>query len=168
MSSFFGRRRKADPEPTPAPATPEHPPLDESSVVLAGTARDREGAVAEAGALLVASGAVTEAYVEAMAERERSVSTYMGNGLALPHGTATSAHAVQRVGLSFVRYDEPLDWDGQPVQFVVGLAGSGTAHLGLIERLAGVFTDDALVERLRTATTPADVVAVLGTTGTAG
>ncbi|WP_299057867.1 PTS sugar transporter subunit IIA [uncultured Nocardioides sp.] len=164
MSSLFGRRRKTHPEPTPAPAAPEHPPLDESSVVLTGTARDREGAVAEAGALLVASGSVTGAYVEAMAERERSVSTYMGNGLALPHGTAASGQAVNRVGLSFVRYDEPLDWDGQSVRFVVGLAGSGTEHLGLIERLAGVFTDDALVERLRTATTPADVVAVLGTT----
>jgi mannitol/fructose-specific phosphotransferase system IIA component len=162
--SIFGRRRKAEAPSTPAaaaPATPEQA-LDESSVVLGGTARDREAAVLEAGRLLVDSGAVGEAYVEAMVEREGSVSTYMGNELALPHGTAASGGAVNRVGLSFVRYDEPLDWDGRPVRFVVGLAGSGTEHLGLIERLAGVFTDEAKVERLRAAATPADVVAVLG------
>ena len=164
--SIFGRRRKAEPPASPAPSagTPQAPPMDESSVVLSGTARDREAAILEAGGLLVTAGAVEEPYVAGMLERERSVSTYMGNELALPHGTSASSTSVNRVGLSFVRYDEPLDWDGRSVRFVVGLAGSGTEHLGLIERLAGVFTDDARVERLRAATTPANVVAVLGTT----
>ncbi|GAA1912697.1 PTS sugar transporter subunit IIA [Nocardioides lentus] len=135
--------------------------LDESSIVLEGTARDRDQAIEEAGRLLVASGAVDESYVAAMHERERSVSTHMGNGLALPHGTNESKDAVRRTSISFVRYDAPVDWAGKPAEFVVGIAGAGKDHLALISKLARVFTDEDQVARLRVASTPAEVLAVL-------
>ena len=74
-----------------APAVEEAAPGDDvlalDSIVLNGTATTRDEAITEAGQLLVAAGAVEPAYVDAMHEREKSVSTYMGNGLAIPHGT---------------------------------------------------------------------------------
>lgn len=135
--------------------------LSEDSIVLAGTARSRDEAITEAGRLLVAAGAVDDSYVEAMHEREKSVSTFMGNGLAIPHGTNEAKPSIRRTAISFVRYDEPIDWLGQPAEFVVGIAGAGDDHLSVLSSLAGIFTDDAAIERLRSASTPADVLAAL-------
>lgn len=99
------------------------------SIVLNGSARTASDAINEAGQLLVAAGAVEAAYVDAMHERERSISTYMGNGLAIPHGTNDAKDSINRTGLSFVRYAEPIDWNGKPAEFVVGIAGAGKDHM---------------------------------------
>jgi len=135
--------------------------LSAGSVVLHGTATSRDAAITEAGDLLVAGRAVDAAYVDAMHERERSVSTAMGNGLAIPHGTNEAKGLIDHTGISFVRYDRPLDWNGKPVEFVIGIAGAGDDHLALLSRIAETFTDDAAVARLRAATTADEVLAVL-------
>ncbi|WP_166902914.1 PTS mannitol transporter subunit IICBA [Mycobacterium sp. DL440] len=134
-------------------------PLD--SIVLAGTATSADAAIDEAGALLVAADAVEPAYVDAMHEREKSVSTYMGNGLAIPHGTNEAKTAIRRTGISFVRYPEPIDWNGKPAEFVVGIAGLGNDHMALLTKIAHVFLDKDEVARLRTATSADEVRAVL-------
>ena len=139
--------------------------LSVESIVLAGTATTRDGAIGEAGRLLVACGAVEPAYVEAMYEREGSVSTYMGNGLAIPHGTNDAKSAIKRTGISFVRYPEPIDWNGKPAEFVVGIAGAGKDHMALLTKIAGVFLNKDEVARLRQASTPEEVREVLGNTG---
>jgi mannitol/fructose-specific phosphotransferase system IIA component len=136
--------------------------LAEESIVLTGTARSRDDAIDEAGRLLVAAGAVDDSYIEAMHEREKSVSTMMGNGLAIPHGTNEAKPSIRRTAISFVRYAEPIDWNGQPAEFVVGIAGAGDDHLAVLSQLAGVFTDDDAIARLRAASAPADVLATLG------
>ena len=97
----------------------------------------------------------------AMHERETSVSTYMGNGLAIPHGTNDAKSAIRRTAMSFVRYDDPIDWKGKPAEFVIGIAGAGDDHLALLSRIASIFTDDEQVVRLRAATTAEEVLAVL-------
>jgi len=135
--------------------------LTASAIVLGGTARNRDDAITEAGRLLVAAGAVDASYVDAMHERETSVSTHMGNGLAIPHGTNESKGAIHRSAISFVRYAEPVDWNGKPAEFVIGIAGQGDDHLALLSRIAETFTDEARVERLRQAATADDVLAVL-------
>lgn len=135
--------------------------LPEEAVVMTGRARTRDDAVTEAGELLVAQGAVEQSYVAAMHERERSVSTHMGNLLAIPHGTNEAKGAIRRSAISFVRYDEPLDWNGKEVRFVVGIAGAGDDHLGILRSLATVFADKERVAELERATTPAEVRAVL-------
>ncbi|MGH3348997.1 MAG: PTS sugar transporter subunit IIA [Nocardioides sp.] len=136
--------------------------LSEDSIVLAGTARSMDDAINESGRLLVAAGAVDDSYVDAMHEREKSVSTFMGNGLAIPHGTNEAKPLIRRTAISFVRYDEPIDWKGQPAEFVVGIAGAGDDHLSVLSSLAGIFTDDDAIERLRSASAPADVLKALG------
>ena len=99
--------------------------LSREAIVLGGQATDRDAAITEAGRLLVASGAVDEAYVDAMHERETSVSTFMGNGLAIPHGTNEAKALIRHTAISFVRYDEPIDWKGSPARYVVGHRGRG-------------------------------------------
>ncbi len=96
-----------------------------------------------------------------MHERETSVSTYMGNLLAIPHGTNEAKGSIVRTGLSFVRYSDGIDWNGNPVKFVLGIAGAGDDHLALLGKIAEVFMDSERVGQLETAGSPADVLAVL-------
>jgi PTS system mannitol-specific IIC component len=135
--------------------------LAPSSIVLGGTARDRDSAIEEAGRLLVDAGAVDPSYVAAMHERERSVSTHMGNGLAIPHGTNESKGAIRHTAISFVRYDDPVDWNGKPAEFVLGIAGAGNDHLALLAKIAETFTNKDRVAQLRAARSADEVLEVL-------
>ncbi|UGT54620.1 PTS mannitol transporter subunit IICBA [Nocardia asteroides] len=146
----------------PGAGTQEPRLLTEKSVVLAGKARDVDGAIDEVGALLVAAGAVGTDYVAAMHERERTVSTFMGNGLAIPHGTLAAKDGIRHSAIALARYPEPVEWKGHPVEFVIGIAAAGDDHLALLSRIAAVFADTEQVERLRSAATRADIAAVLG------
>ncbi|KQS66559.1 PTS mannitol transporter subunit IICBA [Modestobacter sp. Leaf380] len=135
--------------------------LSRESIVL-DAAGDKAAAISQAGELLVAAGAVDASYVRAMHERETSVSTYMGNLLAIPHGTNEAKPSIRRSAISFVRFPQGVDWNGKQVKFVIGIAGAGDDHLKLLGRIGEVFTDDAQVARLEAARTPDDVLAVLG------
>lgn len=135
--------------------------LGDEAIRLGGSAHSMEDAITEAGDLLVASGAVDASYVAAMHEREGSVSTYMGNGLAIPHGTNASKGAIKRSAMSFIRYDQPIDWKGKPATFVIGIAGKGDDHLGLLQTIAQVFLDKEKVARLESARSIDEVRAVL-------
>lgn len=135
--------------------------LDLDSIVLHGNATDAESAITEAGQLLVNAGAVEPAYVAAMHEREKSVSTYMGNGLAIPHGTNEAKGAIKHTGISFIRYPEPIDWNGKPAEFVVGIAGAGKDHLALLTQIAQVFLNKDEVAKLREASTPEQIRTIL-------
>ncbi|WP_245802209.1 PTS mannitol transporter subunit IICBA [Corynebacterium pacaense] len=132
------------------------------SIVLGGTARNRDDAIAEAGQILVDSGAVDASYVDAMRERETSISTYMGNGLAIPHGTNEAKDAIHGSAISFIRYDEPVDWGGNPARFVVGIAGADGSHLGLLAKIAKIFGNKSAVEKLEQAATPEEVLEIFG------
>ncbi len=136
--------------------------LDAESIVLDAATESRDAAITRAGELLVAAGAVDPSYVTAMHEREGSVSTYMGNLLAIPHGTNEAKSAIRRSGMSFVRYPEGIEWKGKPVKFVIGIAGAGDDHLVLLRRVAEVFVDAEQVARLEAARTTDEVLQILG------
>jgi mannitol PTS system EIIA component len=122
--------------------------LTPSHIKVPGEARSKDDAIREAGGLLVDSGAVEPAYVDAMFERERSVSTYMGNYLAIPHGTNEAKDTISRSAISVVRYEEPIDWNGNEVRFAVGIAGVENGHLEILGKIAIVFSDSDEVEKL--------------------
>ena len=146
-----------------APSADDAPQiLAPSSIVLDGTATDSASGIDEAGALLVAAGAVDEGYVEAMHDREATVSTFMGNGLAIPHGTNEAKSSITRSAMSFVRYPGGIDWNGNPTTFVIGIAGVGDEHLELLQRVAMTFSDPAQVQRLENATTTDEILEILG------
>ena len=125
----------------------------------------RDEAMQEATDLLVAAGAVTPAYYQAMQDRERTVSTYMGSELAIPHGTNDAKDTVLGSALTFVRYDGGIDWDGQRATFVVGIAGKGGEHLEILSRIAILFSDDTEVARLRAAPTPEQLYSLVVAAG---
>jgi PTS system mannitol-specific IIC component len=131
--------------------------LSLSSIVLSGSATTQAEAIEEAGQLLVAAGAVAPAYVPAMHERERSVSTYMGNFLAIPHGVNEAKSLITATALSVVRYPAGIDWTGNPVKFVIGIAGLGDEHLELLGGIAEIFIAAAAVAQLEGATTAEEI-----------
>ncbi|MCK8609107.1 PTS sugar transporter subunit IIA [Agromyces sp. C10] len=121
----------------------------------------REDAIRAAGAVLVDTGAVDAAYVDSMLEREGSVSTYMGNWLAIPHGTNEAKDLIRRSAMSLLRYDEPIEWGGEQARFVVGIAGRGDEHLEILSKIAIVFSDEEEVDKLLAAGSSDELVALL-------
>jgi mannitol PTS system EIIA component len=113
-----------------------------------GTARTKDESIREAGEMLVDAGAVDAAYIDSMYEREQSVSTYMGNYLAIPHGTNESKDTIKRSALSVIRYDEPIDWDGNEVRFSLGIAGYQGGHMDILSKIAILFSDTDEVDKL--------------------
>jgi len=128
--------------------------------IHAGSA-SKDEAMREAADILAAAGAVTSAYYDAMKQREQTVSTYMGNELAIPHGTNETKDTILDSALSFVRYDGGVDWDGDPVTFVVGIAGKGDEHLGILSAVAILFSEEDDVAKLKAATTPEEIYDML-------
>ncbi|MEJ1230584.1 MAG: PTS sugar transporter subunit IIA [Galbitalea sp.] len=127
--------------------------LPDSSIDLGASVEGRDDAIRLAGSLLVASGAVTGEYVERMLERERVVSTFVGDGIAMPHGTLSARGSVVREGLSLLVLAEPIDWAGQPVGVVIGIAAHGRRYITLLSELASALLDEGRAEALRAATT---------------
>ena len=122
--------------------------LAQSHIKVPGAARSKDDAIREAGQLLVDAGAVSPAYVDAMFEREKSVSTYMGNFLAIPHGTNEAKDSIKSSALSVVRYENPIDWDGNEVRFAVGIAGLNNGHLEILGKIAVIFSDMDEVDKM--------------------
>ena len=132
-----------------------------SQIKVPGTARSKDDAIREAGEILVDAGAVEPAYIDSMFEREQSVSTYMGNYLAIPHGTNESKDSIKRSALSVIRYDEPIDWDGNEVRFTLGIAGYQGGHMDILSRIAIVFADTDEVDKLLAARSAAEIYDLL-------
>ena len=118
-------------------------------------------AMKEAADILEAVGAVTSAYFDAMQQREQTVSTYMGNELAIPHGTNETKATILESALSVVRYDGGVDWDGEPVKFVVGIAGKGDEHLAILSQIVVLGEEDGDVARLKAASTAEELYGIL-------
>ena len=135
--------------------------LPADNIRLAARAASREDAIREAGAILVEAGAVDPGYVDSMLEREGSVSTYMGNFLAIPHGTNEAKDTITRSALSVVRYDAPIDWDGNEVRFAVGIAGVENGHLEILGKIAIVFSDTDEVDKLLAASSAEELYSLL-------
>ncbi|WP_045731734.1 PTS mannitol transporter subunit IICBA [Pseudarthrobacter chlorophenolicus] len=145
-----------------APAPGQAEILSRESVVLTGTATTRDDAIDEAGRLLLARGAVDQGYIDAMHEREESVSTYMGSFLAIPHGTNAAKDHIRKSAVSVIRYPQGIDWNGKEVKFVVGVAGVNNEHLHILSSIAKVFTNKEQVARLEAASTVDEVLELFG------
>jgi len=136
--------------------------LELGQIDLTGSAATPSAAIDQAGTLLVRAGAVNPEYVQFMHDREALMSTYMGNYLAIPHGTNEGKDTILASGLSFVRYDEPIDWGGNEVRFVVGIAGKDGGHMDVLSKIAVVFSDEEKVNALLAAETPQKILDLLG------
>jgi PTS system mannitol-specific IIA component len=155
--------------PPAAGATAEVVPLLERRAIrLNERASDRDDAIRQCGDTLVEIGAVDPAYVEAMLERERSISTYVGEGVAIPHATLAGKAAVRRDALTVLRFPDGVDWDGEQVAVCVGIAAVGDGHVAILAELAQILLDPDRAAALREATEPDAVLELLEPVGKDG
>lgn len=128
--------------------------LPEASIVLGASHPDRDSAIRAAGQLLVDADAVLPDYIEQMLEREQVVSTFVGDGIAMPHGTLTAKNDVRDEGLSVLVLDKPIDWGGQKVSVVIAIAAHGRRYITLLSQLAANLLDENRASALKAATDP--------------
>lgn len=110
----------------------------------------KEEAIQAAGELLLELGYVDRTYVDAMQERERRVSTYMGMGVAIPHGTSEAKNTVKKTGIVLIQYPEGVDFGDEKAQLVFGIAGIGDEHLELLGKICEILEDEEVLETLKT------------------
>jgi mannitol/fructose-specific phosphotransferase system IIA component len=139
--------------------------LPRTGIRLGLTATDKWDAIRQCGAVLVELGAVEPGYPDAMLEREKSVSTYIGEGVAIPHGTDESRALVRRTTLGVLQFPAGVDWDGQVANICVAIAAKGDEHVTVLSALAQILMDPAQAERLRTSASVDDVYALLESIG---
>ena len=110
----------------------------------------KEEAIRAAGELLKEIGCVGDAYVDAMLEREKLVTTYMGLGVAIPHGTTQAKGEVKKSGIVMLQYPEGVPFGDEKAQLVFGIAGVGDEHLDLLANISNALEDEDLLEKLKT------------------
>jgi mannitol/fructose-specific phosphotransferase system IIA component len=136
--------------------------LPPDGIRLGLQASDRFDAVRQSGQVLIDIGAVEDPYVDAMLERERGISTSLGEGFAIPHGTEESRRWIKETMLSFLQFPAGVEWDDDTVTVCIGIAAVGDEHVGVLATLARVLTVPEQAARLRAAERPEDVLAILG------
>lgn len=111
-------------------------------------AAPQETVIRQVGQMLVDSGYVDAAYVDAMLEREKTVSTFMGNGLALPHGVEAAKKDIKASGIAVMTFPEGTDWNGNKANVVIGIAGVGEEHLQILSIIAEKMLDEESAKRV--------------------
>jgi PTS system mannitol-specific IIA component len=136
--------------------------ISEDKVRLGVACATKWEAIEKAGELLVAAGHVTSGYPALMSERERIGTTYVGNGVAIPHGTREAMASVQSPGISVLQIPAGVDFgDGQICRLVLGLAARDGSHLDLLTQIAIICADDASIDRMLRATSARALVSIL-------
>ncbi|MDY4444204.1 MAG: PTS mannitol transporter subunit IICBA [Butyricicoccus sp.] len=139
-----------------AVAEPETKPAGNKTVMLREGVKlgqasvTKEEAIQAAGELLKSIGCVGDGYIEAMQEREKLVSTYMGLGVAIPHGTTQAKGEVKKSGIVMLQYPDGVDFGAEKAQLVFGIAGVGDEHLDLLANISNALEDEDLLEKLKT------------------
>lgn len=125
------------------------------TVRLQAQARDKQDAIRQAGELLVLGGCVEPAYVGGMLAREQTMSTYLGNGVAIPHGQHENLADVRRTGISVLQVPDGVEWEpGERAYLIIGIAANAEEHVGVLANLAEVIEDPDAAEQLARTTDP--------------
>ena len=134
--------------------------LTTSLIRLGATPRDKNEAIRQVAALLAENGKVAPEYVEGMFAREAQENTYLGNGVAIPHGIPQSRHLIKETAIAVLQVPGGIDWEdgeGEPAYLIVGIAASDNEHLAVLKRLSLVVGDEEVAERLAKTTDAEDI-----------
>lgn len=132
-------------------------------IQLQATAVSKTDAIKQAGQLLVDCGCVKQAYVDGMLTREETMSTYLGEGVAIPHGMHENRDDILKTGISVLQLPQGIEWeDDEKAYLVIGIAASSDEHVGVLSNLAEAIEDEEIAHKLITTTDPAVVLAELG------
>lgn len=139
------------------------PVLSLEMIRLGQRAAARDEAVDLVGQMLVSGGYVQPAYVDSMKARELTMSTYVGNGVAIPHGTFEDKTLILATGIAVAQFPEGVIWDGTNLaHLVAGIAAVRDEHIGVLANLARVLEDEAVSKSLWTTASPDYVLETLG------
>ncbi|WP_372882741.1 PTS mannitol transporter subunit IICBA [Psychromonas sp.] len=139
--------------------------LTEKNILLGLKAKTKEEAIQLAGDHLVSLEYAAPEYVPGMFAREELVSTYLGESIAVPHGTIEAKQFVQKTGIAFCQYPEGIQWgedEDDIAHLVIGIAAQGDEHINVITAITGALDDEEAVKCLQTTTNPSDVLRILG------
>ncbi|HDY7855287.1 TPA: fused PTS fructose transporter subunit IIA/HPr protein [Vibrio vulnificus] len=136
--------------------------LTSSDITLQQSADNKLDAIKSIAAALTEKGLVEQGYVEGMLNREAQNSTFLGNGIAIPHGTTDTRDLVQNTGVAVHHFPHGVDWgDGNKVYLAIGIAAKSDEHLGILKQLTKVLSADGVETRLQQATTEQEIIALL-------
>ncbi|MCM3443017.1 PTS sugar transporter subunit IIA [Metabacillus halosaccharovorans] len=136
--------------------------LNEENILLNQQFDNKTDAIKATGQILVDKGYVEASYIDAMMQREELSSTYMGNFVAIPHGTEDAKSAVLNSGLSVIQVPGGVDFgSGNIVKFLIGIAGKGDEHLEILSKIAIVLSEEENVEKLVQAQSKEEIIELL-------
>ncbi len=136
--------------------------LSRETIRLQAAAVDKEDAIRQAGELLVKAGCVKPDYVKGMLEREKTMSTFVGNGVSIPHGQFDDLELVKRSGISVLQVPEGVEWQpGMIAYLIVGIAATHGEHISILQNLAEVVEEDETAKMLAQTTDPEIVLKYL-------
>ncbi|MFH0226241.1 fused PTS fructose transporter subunit IIA/HPr protein [Vibrio furnissii] len=136
--------------------------LSQNDIRLAQAQSNKLDAIRSIAADLAAKGLVEAGYVEGMLNREAQNSTFLGNGIAIPHGTTDTRDLVKETGVAVHHFPAGVDWgDGNTVYVAIGIAAKSDEHLGILKQLTKVLSADGVEEKLKQAKTENDIIALL-------
>ncbi|TFH92515.1 fused PTS fructose transporter subunit IIA/HPr protein [Vibrio ouci] len=136
--------------------------LSTSDITLAQAANDKYDAIRNVARSLTTNELVDEGYVEGMLNREKQNSTFLGNGIAIPHGTIETRPLVKQTGVAVHHYPNGVDWgNGNIVYVAIGIAAKSDEHLGILKQLTKVLSADGVEQALKTAKYENEIAALL-------
>ncbi len=136
--------------------------LSKNDITLSQSATDKFQAIKSIAQSLTEKGLVEAGYVEGMLNRENQNSTFLGNGIAIPHGTTDTRSMVKTTGVAVHHFPQGVDWgDGNKVFVAIGIAAKSDEHLGILKQLTKVLGADGVEERLRNANSEDEIIALL-------
>ncbi len=139
--------------------------LAPGSVRLGLASVTKDEAIRLCGQVLMDAGAVSPEYIDGMFARELQVSTYIGEGVAIPHGTNESRGYIKAPALGFLQFPDGIDWDGNRVLVCIPIASAANDHLEILASLAEQLMEADAAERLRTTGSVAEVLELLKAAG---
>lgn len=118
-------------------------------IILNQKSVTKEEAITAAGQLLTDLGYVDKEYIPLMLEREKIVTTYIGMGLAIPHGTTHDEGIIHKTGIVLIQYPEGIDFGDEKAQLVIGIAGKGGEHMEILSKICTALEDETILEKMK-------------------
>ena len=138
-------------------------PIARELVRLDASPRDKAEAIAQAGQLLAAAGCVEPGYAGSMSRREQAANTFLGHGVAIPHGMGEDRAMVRRNGLAILQVRQGIEWNpGQVAHLIIGIAAASDEHIVILRRLTRLLNDPGTLQALFTTDDPEAILAALG------
>lgn len=135
--------------------------LSTDKVRLNATVTNKREAIRLAGQLLVDAGHASQDYIDKMLEREQTLSTYMGGGLAIPHGTNNSKAMIHSTGLSIVQIPAGVDFgEGNVAYLLIGIAALGDEHLDILTNVAMICSEEGNLERILKTSSAEEIIEI--------